>query len=54
MNQAVPYLEAILGFMGITDVETTIYVEGLAIGPDAAQNALVAARSRIGALALAA
>ena len=52
-NHAVPYLESILAFMGITNVET-IYVEGVGMGPDAAAKAVAAARSRIGQLALAA
>jgi FMN-dependent NADH-azoreductase len=53
MNHAGPYLESVLGFMGITDIET-IYVEGLALGSDAAENALTSARNRIGAIAMAA
>ena len=53
MNHAVPYLEAILGFIGVTDVET-IYVEGLAMGPDAAEKAIATARARAGELATAA
>ncbi|MGB8291481.1 MAG: FMN-dependent NADH-azoreductase, partial [Rhizobium ruizarguesonis] len=32
LNHAVPYLKSVLGFLGITDIET-IYVEGLAFGP---------------------
>jgi FMN-dependent NADH-azoreductase len=53
MNHAVPYLQSVLGFMGITDVET-VYVEGLALGPDSAENAIASARNRIGEIAIAA
>ncbi|BCH27782.1 FMN-dependent NADH-azoreductase [Mesorhizobium sp. L-8-3] len=51
MNHAVPYLHSVLGFMGITDIET-IYVEGVSMGVDAAEKAVAAARIRIGQLAL--
>jgi FMN-dependent NADH-azoreductase len=53
MNHAVPYLKSVLGFLGITEVET-IYVEGLAFGPEAAEKAIGAAKSRVEELALAA
>ena len=53
LNHAAPYLEAILRFIGITDVET-IYVEGLAMGSDAAERAIATARARAGELAKAA
>ena len=53
LNHAVPYLKSVLGFIGITEVET-IYVEGLAYGPEAAEKAIAAARVRAGELALAA
>jgi FMN-dependent NADH-azoreductase len=53
MNHAVPYLKSVLGFLGITDIET-IYVEGLAFGPEAAEKAIGAAKSRVEELALAA
>jgi FMN-dependent NADH-azoreductase len=53
MNHAVPYLKTVLGFMGITDIET-IYVEGLAFGPEAAEKAIGAAKARAEELALAA
>jgi FMN-dependent NADH-azoreductase len=53
MNHAVPYLKSVLGFIGITDVET-IYVEGLSLGPEAAEKAIGAAKSRVQELALAA
>ena len=53
LNHAVPYLKSVLGFLGITDVET-IYVEGLAFGPEAAEKAIGAAKSRVQEIALAA
>jgi len=53
LNHAVPYLKSVLAFIGITEVET-IYVEGLAFGPEAAEKAIAAARVRAGELALAA
>lgn len=45
LNHAVPYLKSVLGFIGITDVET-IYVEGLAFGQDAAEKAVAGAKAR--------
>ncbi|TCR92683.1 FMN-dependent NADH-azoreductase [Rhizobium sp. BK376] len=53
LNHAVPYLKWILTFIGITDVET-VYVEGLAMGPEAAEKAIVAAKARTEELARAA
>jgi len=53
MNHAVPYIKTVLGFMGITDVET-IYVEGVAYGPEAAEKAIAAAHAKAAELALAA
>ncbi|MBB4189988.1 FMN-dependent NADH-azoreductase [Rhizobium aethiopicum] len=53
LNHAVPYLKSVLGFLGITDIET-IYVEGLAFGPEAAEKAIGAAKSRVEEIALAA
>lgn len=53
LNHAVPYLKSVLAFIGITDVET-VYVEGLAFGPEAAEKAIQAAKERTEALALAA
>jgi FMN-dependent NADH-azoreductase len=47
---ASPYIRHMLGFMGITDVET-IRVEGLAFGEEAAQKAISGAMARAGALA---
>ncbi|HUG23153.1 FMN-dependent NADH-azoreductase [Piscinibacter sp.] len=42
----VPYLQAFLGFIGMTDVQF-IYAEGLAMGPDAEQKALASAQTQI-------
>ncbi len=44
------YLRAVLAFMGITDV-ATVRAEGMASGPENAENAMQAARARIGELA---
>jgi len=52
-DHADPYLRTILGFIGITDVET-IRIEGVAMGPEAEQKALATALDRTGELALAA
>jgi FMN-dependent NADH-azoreductase len=53
MNHAVPYLKTVLGFIGITDVET-VFIEGLAYGPEAAEKAVAAAHAKAAELALAA
>ncbi|MBY4607272.1 FMN-dependent NADH-azoreductase [Rhizobium sp. 9T] len=53
LNHAVPYLKSVLGFLGIADIET-IHVEGLAFGPEAAEKAIEAAKSRVEEIALAA
>ncbi len=53
LNHAVPYLKSVLGFIGITDVET-VYIEGVAFGPEAAEKAIGAAQARASELALAA
>ncbi|MDL2398461.1 FMN-dependent NADH-azoreductase [Rhizobium mayense] len=53
LNHAVPYLKSVLAFIGITEVET-VYVEGLAFGPEAAEKAIGAAQARATELALAA
>lgn len=42
----VPYLRAILSFLGMSDIEF-IYAEGLAMGPQAEQEALAEARAAI-------
>ncbi len=44
----VPYLETLLGFLGMTDV-SFIYGEGFAMGPDAARQALAEAEADIAA-----
>ena len=41
-----PYLRAILGFMGLTDV-TFIHAEGLAVSPDAAEKGIARAKDSI-------
>lgn len=45
------YLRAVLGFIGITDVEV-IAVEGIAYGPDAAEKAFAQAQERVAAVAV--
>jgi len=42
----VPYLKTLFNFLGMTDVQF-IYAEGLAMGPEAEQQALASARSQI-------
>jgi FMN-dependent NADH-azoreductase len=48
----VPYLQTIFAFLGMTDVQF-VYAEGLAMGPEALQNALDSAHSQIDELAAA-
>ncbi len=48
----VPYLQTIFTFLGMTDVQF-VYAEGLAMGPEAEQNALRSAQSQIEELAAA-
>jgi FMN-dependent NADH-azoreductase len=48
----VPYLRTIFSFLGLTDVQF-VYAEGLAMGPEALQNALASAHSQIDELAAA-
>jgi len=48
----VPYLKTIFTFLGLTDVQF-VYAEGLAMGPEALQNALASAHSQIDELAAA-
>jgi len=45
-----PYLKAVLGFLGMTDVET-IVVEGIAYGPEATEKAVTGALGKVAALA---
>jgi FMN-dependent NADH-azoreductase len=42
----VPYLKTVLAFLGMTDVQF-VYAEGLAMGPEAEQQALASARAQI-------
>ena len=42
----VPYLKTVFAFLGMRDVEF-VYAEGLAMGPEAEQAALAAARAQI-------
>lgn len=42
----VPYLRAVLGFLGMTDIDF-VYAEGLALGPEAEARALSAARAQM-------
>jgi FMN-dependent NADH-azoreductase len=46
INFQEPYLKALLGFIGLTDIEV-IAVEGIAFGPEAAEKALTAALARV-------
>ncbi|MDR3708683.1 MAG: NAD(P)H-dependent oxidoreductase [Capsulimonadaceae bacterium] len=47
-----PYLNGVLGFLGLTDVETVL-IEGVGAGPEATEKALVGARSKAASLATA-
>jgi FMN-dependent NADH-azoreductase len=47
-DSQVPYLKTILGFLGMTDVRF-IYAEGLAMGPEAAQQAFAEAEAELAA-----
>ena len=49
MDTQVPYLRAVLGFLGMADVEF-VYAEGLNMGPEAEAAALAGAREQIAAL----
>ena len=42
----VPYLKTVFSFLGMTDMQF-VYAEGLAMGPDAEQQALASARTQI-------
>ena len=44
-----PYLRAVLGFLGLTDL-TFIHVEGLKLNPEAAASGIERARKTIGDL----
>ena len=45
-DSQVPYLKTVLGFLGMTDVEF-VYAEGLAMGAEAANEAMASARQQI-------
>ena len=47
----VPYLKTVLAFLGMTDVQF-VYAEGLAMGPQAEQDALASAHAQIGQLVI--
>ncbi|MBU6474374.1 MAG: FMN-dependent NADH-azoreductase [Alphaproteobacteria bacterium] len=49
MDYQETYLRAVLGFLGITDVETVL-IEGVGMGPDKRAEALTKARARIATL----
>jgi FMN-dependent NADH-azoreductase len=44
-----PYLRAVLGFMGMTDVDV-VYVEGVGMGEVAVRNAVASAKAQAGAV----
>jgi FMN-dependent NADH-azoreductase len=50
LNFQDPYLKAVLGFIGLADVEV-IAAEGVAFGPEAAEKAVTTALERVHALA---
>ena len=50
-DHVVPYLITVLGFIGITDVET-VYAESLNMGPDAAEAGISQAKKAIDAITL--
>ncbi len=41
-----PYLKAVLGFLGVTDIEV-VHIEGIAFGPEAVEKALSAAAKHV-------
>ncbi|HEY4318334.1 MAG TPA: NAD(P)H-dependent oxidoreductase [Herbaspirillum sp.] len=45
-DSQMPYLKTILGFLGMSDLQP-VYAEGVAMGPEALQNALTAAQTQI-------
>lgn len=53
LDHAIPYLRTALAFIGLTDVEI-VRIEGVAMGPEAADSALKKATARVTSLALAA
>jgi FMN-dependent NADH-azoreductase len=48
----VPYLKTVLSFLGMSDIQL-VYAEGLAMGPEAEQQALASAQAQIDTLVLA-
>ncbi|GGB44744.1 FMN-dependent NADH-azoreductase [Shewanella inventionis] len=50
-DHVVPYLTTVLGFIGITQVET-VYAEALNMGPEAAQSGITLAKQAIDAIKL--
>ncbi|MES2461979.1 MAG: NAD(P)H-dependent oxidoreductase, partial [Armatimonadota bacterium] len=53
MNHLEPHLRTSLGFLGMTDIET-VAIEGTAMGPEATEQAVAAARARAETLSVAA
>ena len=53
MNHLEPALRTNLGFIGLTDVET-VWIEGVAYGPEATEQALISASEKVAQIALAA
>jgi len=53
LDHAVPYLETILSFIGISDIEL-VRIEGTALGEEAERRAVAAAKAELPALATAA
>ena len=45
-DSQVPYLKMVLGFLGLTDIEF-VYAEGMAMGPEAEQQAIASALQQI-------
>jgi FMN-dependent NADH-azoreductase len=46
LNFQDPYLKAVFGFLGVTDIEV-IHIEGIAFGPEAVEKALSAAKTHV-------
>lgn len=51
-NHLEPHLRSVLGFLGITDIETVL-IEGVGLGEEALEKALGDARARVDSLAVA-
>jgi len=51
MNFQEPYLRTVLGFIGLTEVETVL-IEGSNLGPDVAAKALASAREKVAELSV--